>query len=289
MKTLIPKVLLMLCATTTVGSYAETILYSDTFDDGLDNWVGEGPTPSIIDGQLDFNVIDSSGTIWLNRKWSGNIRIDYDVLMLGYRDLNVFWMATDPNNPDDFFATDRSDGNFGNYDSMDLYYVGYGGNRNETTRGRKYFDNTRPILVEYTTQPNLLNGENSTYHVSLVQNEGVVEYWIDQNDGNGIQQVWSYDDNTDTDGNGDPYTEGYFGIRGAKTHYRIDNVTVTAIPEPGTIPLMGLGLLGIYYSRRRAFKKVRTNPTPTFTPVPERPIPFLEAEGSGMLLKDLFH
>ena len=177
----------MFCLAGAAGSSAGTILYSDSFDGGTSNWIGEGVTPAIVDGQLDLNVLGSKGTIWLNRKWSGNISIEYDVLMLGYRDLNCFWMATDPNNPDDFFAEDRSDGEFSNYNSMDLYYVGFGGNQNATTRGRKYYDNLKPILIEYTTQPNLLNGENSTYHIRLVQNEGVVEYWIDQNDGNGIQ------------------------------------------------------------------------------------------------------
>jgi hypothetical protein len=257
MMTLFRNVLMTLCVAGATGAFAGSILYSTAFDDESDlaDWVGEGPTPSIIDGQLDFDVTSTSGTIWLNRNWSGNIQIEYDVLMLGYRDLNCFWMATDPANPDDFFATDRSDGSFANYNSMDLYYVGYGANRNTTTRGRKYYDNLRPIVIEYTEQPYLLNGEGSTYRVRLVQNEGVAEYWIDQNDGSGMQQIWSYDDNNDSDGNGDPYTEGYFGIRGAQTHYRIDNVSVMAIPEPSTISLLGMGVFGLYFCRKKRVEK----------------------------------
>ncbi|MDF7798205.1 DUF6250 domain-containing protein [Pontiellaceae bacterium B1224] len=283
------RILLIVGMVGAAGLSEAELLYSDSFDGGLTNWVGEGPTPSIVDGQLDFNVIDSAGTIWLNRKWSGNIQIEYDVLMLGYRDLNVFWMATDPNNPDDFFAADRSDGDFGNYNSMDLYYVGYGGNRNETTRARKYFDNTRPILEEYTTQPFLLNGENSTYRVRLVQDEGVAEYWIDQNDGLGMQQVWSYDDNTDPDGNGDPYTEGYFGIRGAKTHYRIDNVTVTAIPEPSTLPLIGLGIFGVYFFRGKRLNRIRKNQTVKCDVAPQCPLAFQNAEQNETSQKNVFY
>jgi rhamnogalacturonan endolyase len=250
MRGLIRGLLLLVCLTGSIGSSSAALLFSDTFEGGTSDWIGEGVVPTIVDGQLDLNV-PNGGTIWLNQKLSGNIRIEYDVLMLGTRDLNVFWMATDPSHPGDFFAADRSNGSFANYNPLDLYYLGFGGNSNATTRGRKYFNNTKPILVEYNAQPNLLNGANSTYRIRLVQNEGVVEYWIDQNDGNGIQKLWSYDDNNDSDGNGSAYTEGYFGIRGFSTHYRIDNVTVESIPEPGTLALVGLGLLCTCCSRSR--------------------------------------
>jgi hypothetical protein len=287
LKTFVQKLILMCCVVGAAGASAE-LLYHETFDGDTSDWVGEGLEATIVNGMLDFNVLDSSGTIWLNRKWSGNIQIEYDVLMLGYRDLNCFWMATDPNNPDDFFAADRADGSFIKYDSLDLYYVGYGANMNTTTRGRKYFDNQKPVLVEYTEQPNLLNGENSTYRVRLVQNAGVVEYWIDQNDGRGMQQIWHYDDNADSDSNGDPYTEGYFGIRGARTHYRIDNVTVTAIPEPGTVPLLGLGFFYLYHSRKKMFRNKRKNGMGTVSPPREYGASFAEPEGLEAPLKDIF-
>lgn len=287
MNELIRKMVFIVCVSCAAGSYAATLLYADAFDGGTANWIGEGVTPTIIDGQLDLNV-PTGGTIWLNQKLSGSIRIEYDVLMLGTRDLNCFWMATDPNNPDDFFATDRSNGAFVNYDSLDLYYMGYGGNMNTTSRGRKYYDNVKPLLVEYTTQPNLLNGANSTYHVRLVQNEGVVEYWIDQNDGGGIQKIWSYDDNNDANNNGAAYTEGYFGIRGYATHYRIDNVTVEAIPEPGTVSLMGLGLFGVSFSRKKTRGKSPRHRQGAFELLPVAPVPFLDAERNGVRLVDPF-
>ena len=54
-------------------------------------------------------------------------------------DLNCFWGADDPRHPDDFFARSAwRNGEFKNYNTLDLYYVGYGGNDNGTTRFREY-------------------------------------------------------------------------------------------------------------------------------------------------------
>lgn len=41
------------------------------------------------------------------------------------------------------------------------------------------------------------------------------------------------------------------GATGATGNNRFDNITVTAVPEPGTIALVGLGLAGILYGARR--------------------------------------
>ena len=62
-------------------------------------------------------------------------------------DLNSFWMATDPRTPEDLFAHDRS-GKFAEYNLLDMYYVGLGGNGNTTTRFRRYIgDDNRTSAV----------------------------------------------------------------------------------------------------------------------------------------------
>lgn len=43
-------------------------------------------------------------------------------------DLNCFWAANDPKYPDDLFARSQwRDGIFKNYNTLNLFYVGYGG------------------------------------------------------------------------------------------------------------------------------------------------------------------
>lgn len=78
--------------------------------------------------------------------------------------MNCFWGADDPRHPDDFFARSAwRNGEFKNYNTLDLYYVGYGGNDNGTTRFREYHGEyygvddakIKPILKEYTDAAHL--------------------------------------------------------------------------------------------------------------------------------------
>lgn len=59
-------------------------------------------------------------------------------------DLNQFWMANDPNNYNLF----TRNGVFEAYDSLQLYYVGMGGNSNTTTQLRKYRGNGQRVLLQ---------------------------------------------------------------------------------------------------------------------------------------------
>ena len=81
-------------------------------------------------------------------------------------DLNCFWMASDTKNPKNIFAReDWRKGIFLNCYSLQLYYMGFGGNYNTTTRFRRYDGNEegitdsekRPaILKAYPATENLL-------------------------------------------------------------------------------------------------------------------------------------
>jgi rhamnogalacturonan endolyase len=118
--------------------------------------------------------LDTKGgvTVWLNKKLSGNIRIEYarKVLAEGgsndrVSDLNTFWMATDPRNKNLF--TRR--GEFESYDSLLMYYGGIGGNTNTTTRFRKYEGNgERTLLKEYKDSMHLLK-PNTNYPSNQVK------------------------------------------------------------------------------------------------------------------------
>lgn len=197
------------------------LIFSDDFttlDSNL--WKAEiAPQPGsevyTKDGQL---FLDTKGgvTVWLNKKLSGNIRIEYTrkVLAEGDKndrlsDLNTFWMATDPKNNNLF----TRDGVLESYDSLLLYYVGMGGNTNKTTRFRKYQGNgERTLLKEYTDTEHLLQ-PNKLYTISVEVKGNTVSYAVDGN------TYFSYEDPN-------VLKEGYFGFRSTKSRQAIDNIKV---------------------------------------------------------------
>ena len=164
-------------------------------------------------------------TLWRKEKMEGDIAIEYDACVMdegrpGDRlsDLNCFWMASDPKEKDIWTRMKWRTGNFSKTYSLQLYYVGYGGNHNSTTRFRRYDGdeagirdkNSRPaILKEYTDKPHLLTA-NKWYHIKLQNTGGRVRYYID-----GELLVDYRDPN--------PLTEGWFGFRTTESRVRIAN------------------------------------------------------------------
>ena len=147
---------------------------------------------------------------------SGKYKISYSIsLRMDGResdrlaDMNCFWAASDPLHPDSlFFRSEERHGIFKNYNSLNLYYVGYGGNDNTTTRFRKYHgkfygtedDNrVKPLLQEYTDEKHLLK-PNNWYNVVITVQDGVSQFSV-----NG-EELFRLEDK-------EPYEKGYFGIR----------------------------------------------------------------------------
>ncbi|BAV08849.1 rhamnogalacturonan endolyase [Filimonas lacunae] len=209
------------------GAEAEgTLLYKDNFTRQLDTtrWKAEiAPQPNskvyVKQGQL---ILDTKGgvTVWFTTPLSGDYVIEYDRTVLQdsgandrTSDLNQFWAATDPHNANLF----TRNGVLERYDSLQLYYVGMGGNTNSTTRFRKYEGNgARTLLKEYTDAPHLLEA-NKTYHVKTIVKDGTTSFWID-----GVC-YFSYTDPT-------PLRSGYFGFRSTKSRQAIDNLVIYALP-----------------------------------------------------------
>ena len=158
-------------------------------------------------------------TVWLNKKLSGNIRIEYDRVVKMEKgcndrvsDLNQFWMATDPKT--DSLFTRR--GKFAEYDDLSLYYVGIGGWNNTTTRFRKYLSPTsKPVVKEYTDSEHLLKAEK-IYHIKIIVRNGTSSFWV-----NGVL-YFEYKDPA-------PLTSGYFGFRGLQSRQEIKNLKIYAI------------------------------------------------------------
>ena len=109
--------------------------------------------------------------------------------------------------------------------ALSLYYMGFGGNHNTTTRFRRYTGDERgvnnaeyrpAILVEYTDSAHLLK-KNHWYHIRLEQIDGCVRYIIDG------EVIVEYQDPT-------PLTRGYFGFRTTLSHAQIRGFTYTCTP-----------------------------------------------------------
>ena len=194
-------------------------LFQDDFADTA-RWLVEqrpGGTVTAHDGVL---VIDDAGgcTVWFRPELTAPVIITYEATVLNrggphdrVSDLNSFWMATDPATPDGSLlamAVKRS-GALAEYDRLRLYYVGYGGNTNTTTRFRRYTGTgERPLLPEHDLQAAafLLRG-NQTYQLTLVAAGGRAQYLRDG------EVLFDYADPQ-------PLTRGWFGVR--TVHSRIE-------------------------------------------------------------------
>jgi len=195
------------------------LLYSDDFTGGLDNWVVEGETPQVKDAAMEIDTGEGF-TAWFRERLSGDVLIEYQVRVIDadgpndrVSDLNCFWMATDPKNPDDLFADSKERaGIFGNYDPLQLYYVGYGGNSNSTTRFRRYPRVDDTMLGEFTDRRYLLEA-NKLCTIQLIAFGGLVQY---------IMNGEVLFEHTDPE----PLTAGHFGIRTVKNHMNVYNFKV---------------------------------------------------------------
>jgi hypothetical protein len=207
------------------GDKSFTLIFSDDFNKGLDTstWISEiAPLPNskvyAANGKL---ILDTKGgvTIWLNKKLKGNIRIEFTRTVLmdtgkndRLSDLNVFWMARDTRNPNMFTRS----GVLESYDSLQLYYVGMGGNSNSTTRFRKYQGNgERTLLQEYTDKEHLLK-PNKPYRIAITVKDNRTTFEVDG------KMFFSYTDSS-------ILKEGYFGFRSTKSRQAIDDFKVFSI------------------------------------------------------------
>jgi len=201
---------------------ARVIIFQEDFTTDLDpeHWIIEmddQPNSSVTvqEGKL---VLDTKGgvTVWLNQELEGDFEITYDRRVIvedgpndRLSDLNQFWLARDPNHPDAFTRS----GVFEEYDDLEMYYVGFGGNYNSSTRFRKYRgDGVKPVLQEYDEAPYLLEA-NQTYTIKTTRKDGKVSFRVDD------RLFFEYED-------ADPIERGYFGFRSTWSRQEIDHITI---------------------------------------------------------------
>ncbi len=195
-------------------------------------WIVEDQTQEVkitLDGESMDVVAERGLTLWYDKKFKGDYQISYSVkfVMEGgahdrLSDLNCFWGASDPESPKNFFKrSEWRGGDFGKYSAMSLFYVGYGGNKNSSTRFRRYFpefletgdrDKFRPIIQEYREAKDLLK-PNQWLNVVITVKDGRTTYSMDG------KELFNHPLESGQD-------EGYFGIRLLKNHTIIKNFRV---------------------------------------------------------------
>lgn len=222
------------CATARGGGTGLTVgplLHQDDFTDGLSQWSVElerGGRVEARDGRLDIDT-PAGASVWFRRELRGPVMIEYDAVAVAeggpndqVSDLNAFWMASDAGTAEGTPPRPRS-GAFADYDDLLTYYVGQGGNRNTTTRMRRYvgMPSERPILPEHDlSAPSTLLVPNAVQRIRLVAAGSQIEYWRDG------QRLFAMT-------NSRPYTRGWFAVRTTLNHLRISRFRVHALRLAG--------------------------------------------------------
>jgi hypothetical protein len=174
------------------------------------DWRVEAEAPSRVAYTHDGIEINTPKglTLWYRHHLSGPVRISFDAMPIAQRgpndtvsDLNAFWMASESDGAD---PAPRS-GRFEDYDTLQTYYVGIGGNRNTTTRLRRYVatPGLRPLIPNRWT------------HITLIADGATIAVGRDG------ARLFTLTDNA-------PYTSGWFGLRTTWSHWVFRHIRIKA-------------------------------------------------------------
>ena len=187
----------------------------------------EAPDYQVVFRGDTCEIVSPKGlTLWRKEKMRQGMTVEYDACVVdegkaGDRlsDMNCFWMASDPQAKDIWMRSGWRSGIFTRCYTLQMYYLGYGGNHNSTTRFRRYDGEEagvedaakRPaILKEYTDAAHLLR-PNHWYHVKIESTTtGRTRFYIDD------ECIVDYLDPK-------PLKEGWFGFRTTLSRTRITN------------------------------------------------------------------
>lgn len=212
----------------------QQLLALGKFSEWQSHWEEESELPARIrylaaDSSLDI-IAPKGFTLWYKKPFQGDLTFSYQVRARSgtdslnrCSDLNCFWMASDPLHPDSIFARKAFRGGvFGKSYSLSMYYLGFGGNGNTTTRFRKYdgdyeaflLGKKRPeVLKEYTDSIHLIKPDH-WYTVVISIRDGLVKCWWDN------ELLILYPD-------AQPLKKGWFGFRTTQNHFQVRNFTVS--------------------------------------------------------------
>lgn len=162
----------------------------------IGDWFVEAHSPQTtvkIDGNQIEIKTPKGFTMWYDKPLAGSYRVSYSAMLPDecceidrVSDLNCFWGAKDPEAEGDLYhGAYYRQGFFQRYKTLCLYYVGYGGNHNGTTRFRKYYGGgpdihdsiARPLIAEYTDPDHLLK-PNKWFRVEIEVKPGITTYSV---------------------------------------------------------------------------------------------------------------
>lgn len=190
-------------------------------------------------------------TLWRKEKMHQGMTLEYDACVVdegqaGDRlsDMNCFWLASDPQARNLWERAAWRSGIFTRCYTLQMYYLGYGGNHNTTTRFRRYNGDEaavedaarRPaILKEYTDAAHLLKA-NHWYHIKIESTlSGRTRFYVDG------ECIVDYLDPQ-------PLKNGWFGFRTTLSRTRITNLLTYETPDISLaktgVPLHWLGVSG---------------------------------------------
>ncbi len=174
-------------------------------------------------GSIDIDTAKGL-TLWHPQRLTGPVRIRFEAMAVArggpndaVSDLNAFWMASDPAASDgSVFAAGRS-GRFEGYDTLKTYYVGIGGNRNTTTRMRRYVGvpGVRPLLPEHdrTGVVDMLRPNRWTT-ITLIADGSHIAV---ERDGRTLFVL----------NDAEPYRSGWFALRTTQSHLKIRRLRIS--------------------------------------------------------------
>jgi len=207
------------------GPREPRLLHGDTFRNGLDQWLVEAEQPaqvSAADGVLDI-AAPAGVTVWFRPELRGPVAIDYTVTAVDadgpvdqVSDINAFWMATDTRASTGNVLDVPRSGAFADYDALRMYYLGIGGNRNTTTRLRRYVGRAgdRPLLPEHDrADPAAMIVPNRPTRLRLIADGAHIAVLRD-----GAPLFTMHDPA--------PYTRGHFGLRTTWSHLTVRDFAV---------------------------------------------------------------
>lgn len=201
------------------------VVHRDDFRHGLGQWIVEAERPGCFaaaDGVLD---IDSPAgvTLWFRAPLESPVAIEYVVTAVSaggpndqVSDINCFWMATDARAPNGDIRAHPRSGAFADYDALRTYYAGIGGNRNTSSRFRRYVGRAgdRPLLPRHDlSAPADLIEANRPYQIRLEAFGSRIALLRDG------RPMFRLDDAV-------PYTRGHFGLRTTASHLRVKDFRV---------------------------------------------------------------
>lgn len=206
------------------GVCAPAILFAERVPTELSHWRIEAEDKTAqVSRRGDIIDIDSAKglTLWFDRPIASPVTIRFEARAVSgggandrISDLNAFWMATEPDGTSPLLKPRT--GGFEDYDTLRTYYVGIGGNRNTTTRMRRYIGKPgeRPLLPEHDRQDEAAMLVADRWTKIALTADGT--HIAVERDG---RALFTLRDEA-------PYRRGWFGLRTTWSHIQVRRITI---------------------------------------------------------------